>query len=108
MKKIDVILEFLNNDEADCLNSTKNLSCFLGRLFSYGQVIAIKGNRDNKILVNSRKYSVTSSQHRNLLVREAQKRGFEIVFTTVIHKVLAWNFNTSRIEDEDLSTRFED
>ena len=84
MKRIDVLIDFLVNASSDASNSTKNLRSFHENLYSYSTLIAVK--EGNKINVTKRKYSVTTSQHTNSLIREAKKRGFEVVLSDALKR----------------------
>lgn len=66
MRKEEVITAFLNKKVAS--NSTGNLSSTGSCLFSYSTCIA-EWCKDGEIIINTTKYSTTTSQHQNLLRR---------------------------------------
>lgn len=82
MKNEDVIKAFLNGEYAE----TKNLKSEDNKLFSYSTCIAQLCMDWEFIVVNMTYYSLTTSTHRNKLIRAAKEMRYKLIEINDINK----------------------
>ena len=75
MKRIDIIHAFLNNANPSA-TANRSLSFVGNKLYSYSTCIAKRV--DDKVFINPKKYSTTTSCHQNMIARVAKERGFSV------------------------------